>query len=203
MSAALAYAEPSVQPRRRVSEPARRHVEIVTTRAQRKARPRSFYAIVAVTSVFALFLAQLMLSIILSEGAYEISDLQSEQKQLARTEQALSEQLDLLASPQSLATRAETLGMVVGTNLPATLTLSTGVLSGTPTAAAGNVGAIGSDGTLVPNALLVPTTTETPTVGTTAGAPSNSTANAPVASNGSATTGAASTSGSLPSPQTR
>ena len=199
MSAVLAYAEP----RRRASEPAIRHVEIVTTRAQRKARPRSFYAIVAVTSVFVLFLAQLMLSIVLSEGAYEISDLQSEQKQLARTEQALSEQLDLLASPQSLATKAESLGMVVGTNLPATLTLSTGVLSGTPTAAAGNVGAIGSDGTLVPNALLVPTTTETPTDSTTAGAPSSSMANAPVASNGSATTGAASTSGSLPSPQTR
>jgi len=200
MSAALAYAEP----RRQASAPTtHRHVEIVTTRAQRKARPRSFYAVVAVVSVFALLLAQLMLSIVLSNGAYEISDLQTEQKQLARTEQALSEQLDLLASPQSLAARAETLGMVVGTNFPATLTLSTGALSGTPTAASGEVGAIGSDGTLVPNALLLPSTTETPTEGATTGAPSGSTANAPVASNGSTVTGATPSGTTLPSPQTR
>lgn len=209
MSAALAYAEPSGQPRRRAAEPARRHVEIVTTRAQRKARPRSFYAVVAVTSVFALFLAQLMLSIVLSDGAYQISSLQTTQKQLERTEQALSERLDLLASPQSLASKAESIGMVVGTNLPATLTLSTGALSGTPTAAAGSAGALGSDGGLVPNALLAPTTPDTTTTETaTAGAPSNTMANAPVASNAatattSTTTGAASTGGSIPSPQTR
>lgn len=209
MSAALAYSDPTSAPRRRAADPVLRprHVEIVTTRAQRKARPRSFYAVMAVASVFALFLAQLMLSIVLSDGAYQISNLQIQQKQLSRTEQALSEKLDLLASPQSLATRAESLGMVVGTNLPATLTLSTGALSGTPTAAAGNTGAIGSDGGLVPNALLIPTSadlsTGTSTVPVTPGAPSNSMANGSVASNGTTTTGAASPSGALPSPQTR
>ena len=209
MSAALAYSEPQATPRRASEAPHQhRHVEIVTTRAQRRARPRSFYAVVAVGSVFALFLAQLMLSIVLSDGAYQISSLQSDQKQLARTEQALSEQLDLLASPQSLATRAESLGMVVGTNLPATLTLSTGALSGTPTAAAGVAGALGSDGGLVPNSLLAPLEPEVTTDPATPGAPSNAMANAPVASTvsaGGASTaaGTAPTSGQLPSPQTR
>ena len=209
MSAALAYSEPQVQPRPRGAEaPQHRHVEIVTTRAQRKARPRSFYAVVAVGSVFALFLAQLMLSIVLSDGAYQISSLQSEQKQLERTEQSLSENLDLLASPQSLASKAESIGMVVGTNLPATLTLSTGALSGTPTAAAGVAGALGSDGGLVPNSLLVPVTPDTTADPTVPGAPSNAMANAPVASTGTAagtstSAGAASAGGPLPSPQTR
>ena len=208
MSAALAYSEPQASPRRGSEAPQHRHVEIVTTRAQRRARPRSFYAVVAVASVFALFLAQLMLSIVLSDGAYQISSLQTDQKQLARTEQALSEQLDLLASPQSLATRAESLGMVVGTNLPATLTLSTGALSGTPTAADGVAGALGSDGGLVPNSLLVPPAPEVTADPTTPGAPSNAMANAPVASTvsaGGASTaaGTAPSSGQLPSPQTR
>jgi len=193
MSAAYAYAEPARQ-----RQAQQRHIEIVPTRAQRRARPRSFYAVVAVASVFALLLAQLLLSIMLSDGAYQISSLQNEQKQLARTEQALGEQLDLLASPQSLATRAEALGMVLGTNAPVFLRLSDGVVSGYPTPAAGTAGAIGADGGLVANALLAnptadPTMEESAEPGVS-GAPSGATTSASVASN---------TGGSLPSPQTR
>ena len=154
MSTAYAFARPQR------SEPITptRHIEIVTTRAQRRARPKSFYAVLAVSAVFALFLAQLMLSIVLSDGAYQISSLQVEQNQLARTEQALAEQLELLKSPQSLAQKAETLGMVVGSGSPAFLRLSDGVLIGTPVAATGTAGALGPDGGLVANFLLVPST---------------------------------------------
>jgi hypothetical protein len=205
MSAAQAFAVPQNVPQnvpQSAPQHARpRHIEIVTTRAQRRSRPRSFYATIAVTSVFTLLLAQLLLSIVLSDGAYQISALQNEQKQLARTQQALDEQLDLLASPQSLAARAESLGMVLGTNAPVFLRLSDGVVSGTPTPAAGTAGAIGADGSLVANALLTQTPdltadpgTDGNTVGSTAGgAPSAGTANASVPSN----------NGQLPSPQTR
>ena len=190
MSAALAYARPQQQPYRQ----APRHIEIVTTRAQRTARPKSFYAVVTVASVFALFLGQLMLSILLSDGAYQISSLQAEQKQLQRTEQALSEQLDLLASPQSLATRAESLGMVVGTNAPTFLRLSDGSLIGTPVAASGSVGALASGG-LVANFLLasLADSGSSPTPSTAEGAPSRNSASGSVASD----------DGALPSPTTR
>jgi hypothetical protein len=154
MSTAYAFARP--QERQPVAQP--RHIEIVTTRAQRRARPRSFYAVMAVGAVFALFLAQLMLSIVLSDGAYQISTLQVEQNQLSRTQQDLAEKLDLLASPQSLAQRAESLGMVVGSGSPAFLRLADGALIGTPVAATGSAGALGPDGGLVANSLLVPPT---------------------------------------------
>lgn len=194
MSAAYAFAEPQRSPRH---EQHPRHIEIVTSRAQRRSRPRSFYAVVAVTSVFALLLAQLMLSILLSDGAYQISALQSEQKQLARTEQALNESLDLLASPQSLAMRAEGIGMVLDTNAPVFLRLSDGLVSGYPTPAAGAAGAIGADGGLVANSLLTDSVVD-PLAGDAesgaSGAPSGTTTNASVPSNGG---------GPLPSPQTR
>lgn len=194
MSTAYAYAEPQQAPRRDARP---RHIEIVTTRAQRRSRPRSFYAVVAVTSVFALLIAQLLLSILLSDGAYQIAALQGEQKQLARTEQALNESLDLLASPQSLALRAESLGMVLDTNAPVLLRLSDGLVSGIPTPAAGAAGAIGADGAQVANALLTPPTMDplaNGTESTSDGAPPASTSNASVPSNGG---------GPLPSPQTR
>ena len=192
MSAALAYGQPH-RPDAQQVQP--RHIEIVTTRAQRKARPKSFYAVVTVASVFGLFLGQLMLSILLSDGAYQISTLQAEQKQLSRTEQALSEQLDLLASPQSLATRAESLGMVVGTNAPTFLRLSDGSLIGTPVAASGYAGALGEDGGHVANFLLTSAgdADSSPTPSTAEGAPSHDAASGSVASD----------DGALPSPTTR
>jgi hypothetical protein len=192
MSAALAYAPSRLSPTAPV-----RHVEIVTTRAQRRARPKSFYAVTTVMAVFGLFLAQLLLSIVLSAGAYQISSLQAEQKDLSRTQQDLSEKLDLLASPQSLATRAGALGMVVGGGTPAFLRLSDGALIGTPVASGTSAGTTG----LVANALLVSdgesgTTSEGDESAVTAsdgGAPPPSAASASVASN----------DGDLPSPVTR
>ena len=191
MSAAYAFARP--QERRNDGAPQR--IEIVTTRAQRRARPKSFYAVLAVTAVFGLFLAQLMLSIILSDGAYQISSLQVEQTQLSRTEQALAEELELLKSPQNLAQEAETLGMVLGSGSPAFLRLSDGALVGTPVAATGTAGALGPDGGLVPNALLVGSTdpVNTDTANQPDGAPSQNSSGSSVASS----------SGELPSPTTR
>lgn len=187
MSAALAYA-----PQRRATAAPVRHVEIVTTRAQRRARPKSFYAVATVAAVFGLFLAQLLLSIVLSDGAYQISSLQAEQRELSRTQEDLSEKLDLLASPQSLATRAGQLGMVVGGSTPAFLRLSDGTLIGKPVAASKSAGTRG----LVGNALLGAddgADGDGEAAASDDGAPPQSTASGSVASG----------DGDLPSPVTR
>ncbi len=149
MSTNLAYARPQTRPVRE-SVPARRF-EIVTTRAQRKARPKVAYAVVTVASLFAIFAAQLLLSIVVSDGAYQINALQSQQKELLRTEQALSENLDLLASTQNLAANAAHLGMVPSAS-PLFLDLSSGAISGAP----GSIDRVGCGGAcnLVANDLL-------------------------------------------------
>jgi hypothetical protein len=130
-----------------------RHIEIVTDRAQRRARPKVAYAVVVVASLGVLMLAQLALSIALSDGAYTIDGLQATQKEQARAEQLISEDLGRLSSPQNLATNAEALGMVQNAN-PVWLRMSDGAVIGTPTAAAGGEGVLGSAGSKVANELL-------------------------------------------------
>ena len=136
--------------RRPAHEPRRAPVEIVTSRAQRRARPRIAYALVATASLFVLLLTQLAISIALSDGAYTISDLQAEKTELTRDQQKYSERLDVLSSPQNLANNAEQLGMVRNSN-PVYLDPTTGAVHGDPAPADGT-----ADGTdnLIPNSLL-------------------------------------------------
>jgi len=161
VSSNLAFAAPQSTPREQ--EPTR-HIEIVSSREQRKARPRIVYALVTVAGLFALFLAQLLLSIVVSDGAYRIAGLQNEQRDLGRQEQALSEQLDLLSSPQNLAAQAESLGMVLSTTSPVFLRLADGAIVGSASAAGEGQTVIAATGSLVPNALLgdVPLVAQTP-----------------------------------------
>jgi hypothetical protein len=143
----LAYARPLSTPPRTAGKP---HIEIVATRAQRRARPKLAYAVVTVGSLFVIFAAQLLLSIVVSQGAYEISGLKAEQKELLRTEQALMEDLERLDSTQNLATQAAHLGMVPNAS-PLALNLTTGGVYGMP----GSADPTGCGGAcnLVPNAL--------------------------------------------------
>lgn len=215
MTSNLAYALPAQSP----DEHPRRHIEIVTTRNQRRARPRLVYAVVTVLGLFSILMAQLMLSIVVSQGAYTISSLQLKQKALTRSEQALTDQLAVLSSPQNLAIRAQALGMVSNAS-PAFLRLSDGTVLGSPTAAsapvtaAGAAGAAASSGNLIPNSLIsAPSTppagqagTATPTVPSTSpGTPAASAA--PQAAGTSAPSRPAgsipSTTGALPAPVTR
>ena len=147
MSANLAYARPLREPQR-VERP--RHIEIVATRAQRRARPKLAYAVVTIVSLFAIFAAQLLLSIVVSQGAYDIASLRSDQKELLRTEQDLRETLDRLDSTQNLAAQAAHLGMVPNPS-PLALNLATGGVYGMP----GSADPTGCGGAcnLVPNAL--------------------------------------------------
>ncbi|WP_223227616.1 hypothetical protein [Leifsonia xyli] len=130
------------------------HLEIVSTRSQRRARPRALYAVIAVSALLAIVVVQLLLSIGISQGAYQLGSLQSKQTELQRSYQAASEDLARLASPQNLAANANALGMVSNSN-PAYLRLSDGAVLGAPLAATGAAGTVtGAQSNLVPNAQL-------------------------------------------------
>jgi hypothetical protein len=137
-----------------VEERRRSHLEVVTTRSQRRARPRALYAVVAVASLLAIVVAQLLLSIGISQGAYQLDTLQGKETTLQRSLQAASEDLSRISSPQNLAANANALGMVSNSN-PAYLRLSDGAVLGAPIAASGAAGTVtGGQGNLVPNSLL-------------------------------------------------
>lgn len=76
--------------------------------------PKIAHGVVALAGLIAIVIAQLVLSVALSEGAYELRSLQLEQSQVERTEQNLREQVSTLESPQHLAVSAEALGMENG-----------------------------------------------------------------------------------------
>ena len=109
----------------------RRLTEVVTTKRQRKARPRIVHAFVAIGGVLVIVGAQLLLSIAISGGAYRISDLQQDQRALTRESESLSEQLEIAAATQHLANAAASLGMVPASNT-AFLDLETGAVAGAP-----------------------------------------------------------------------
>lgn len=159
MSTNLAEKRPSVgwigrtAPREEIEERPS-HLEVVTTRSQRRARPRTVYAIIAVAVLFGVVVAQLLMSIAVSQGAYQLNSLQDKQTELQRSVQAASEDLNRLTSPQNLAANANALGMVTNSN-PVYLRLSDGAVLGAPVAANGAAGTVtGGQGNLVPNSLL-------------------------------------------------
>ncbi|SEH98130.1 MULTISPECIES: hypothetical protein [unclassified Leifsonia] len=186
-----------------VEEPKRTHLEVVSTRSQRRARPRTLYAAVAVGTLLTVVVAQLLLSIGISQGAYQLNTLQAKQAQLQRSYQAVSEDLNRVSSPQNLAANANALGMVSNSS-PAYLRLSDGAVLGAPLPADGAAGTVtGAQGNLVPNALLagVPLVTQPKTPATAPGGqPVNSTG--PGAATPAATTGPVPLEGALPTPVT-
>lgn len=133
----------------------RRHIEIVASRDQRRARPKLLAAIVTVGGLFAILAAQLLLTIATSEGAYAISSLQTQQTELTRDQQVLQESLQILQAPQHLAAEAQGMGMVASAST-AYLRLSDGAVLGAAVAAtADSAVRTAADGTsLIPNALL-------------------------------------------------
>jgi hypothetical protein len=108
-------------------------------------------AVVTVLGICVILIAQLMLSIAVADGAYQIADLQETQRDLQRQEQALTENLEVLSSTQNLTANAEHLGMIASGN-PVFLDLSTGGVSGNPTAAGGTL--TGTSGNQIGNSLL-------------------------------------------------
>lgn len=199
MSAVALSAAPN--PHRAPQRPA---LEVVATRSQRRARPRAAYAVATVAGVFVILLTQLLLSIVLSDGAYRITELEAQRIELDRTAQMLTEDLNVFDSAQNVAANAESLGMVVSTVSPAFLLLSDGSVQGSPAPAGAGAGVLDGRGDLVGNVLLtdVPLVTPAATggaVATTLGVP------AAVAPSGSLPSGSSAVPslGALPSPVTR
>jgi hypothetical protein len=153
MSSNLAYATPLRDARRDLADaPRPRRVHIVTTRAQRRARPKLVYALGAIVAIFGIFLAQLLITIALSSGAYTITDLQSSGQQLSRTSSALKEKLDTLGSSQNLQANALALGMV-DSSQAGFIRLSDGSVLGAA-APAGAASAAPAANDSVPNSLV-------------------------------------------------
>ena len=207
MSALLAPTTPqraaSPSPRR-----APRPVEVVATRAQRRARPRAVYAVISTAGVFAILLTQLVLSIALSDGAYRIAALQSQAVELDRSAQVLTESLDTLRSPQNLAANAESLGMVANAS-PAYLRLADATVLGAPVAAGAGAGVLAGRDSMIGNVLLADVPLVAPaSTGETAGVSAGSSTpgsvasgpTAPVASAAPSATGAPAASGSPATP---
>lgn len=155
MSTNLALVDPAVVPSR-APRPTRQNrpelVEVTPTKAQRRARPRIAYAVVAVVALGILLLAQLGISMVLSQGAYTLNSLSAEQTNLSRTQQSLSEELRVLDSPQNLARNAQALGMIANST-PVYLDPKTGRVYGTPTPAVADP-ATAATSNQVPNSLL-------------------------------------------------
>jgi hypothetical protein len=156
MSANLAVTTTLRRPREQfevVDQP--RRVQIVTTRAQRRARPKLVYALGATAVLFAIFLVQLLITIALSSGAYTITGLQSSEQELGRTASSLNERLDTLGSSQNLQANALALGMV-SSSQAAFLRLSDGSVLGSATPAGTAATQTATDGSTdsVPNSLL-------------------------------------------------
>lgn len=189
----LAYALPRRAPRE--AEERQRHIEIVSTRGQRRARPRVFYALVGTAGLFVILMAQLLLSISLSDGAYQISSLQNTQKELGRDQQTLTEQIQILNSPQNLATRASQLGMVMNNSSRGWLRLSDGAVLATPGAAGAGTAVSGS---VIGNVLLTPAI-----AAQGAAAPASASSPNGGAPASTVPTGSVSSAGSIPAPITR
>ncbi|PZE68953.1 hypothetical protein [Curtobacterium sp. MCBD17_021] len=159
MSTNLALVDPAVAPSRaprpehdRSARNRPELVEVTPTKAQRRARPRVAYAVVAIAALGILLLAQLGISMALSQGAYTLSSLKSEQTGLNRTQASLSEDLKVLESPQNLARNAQALGMIANST-PVYLDPKTGTVYGTPKPATPEE-ATGNTANQVPNSLL-------------------------------------------------
>lgn len=148
MTALPAHIAPA--PRRADPAPPHRRLRPAPEPGAPRRKPRLAYAVIALGGVAVIGVAQLLLSIAVAQGAYEIDAFQLQRAELAREEQTLAEDLERVESPQYLAMNAEALGMVPNAD-PVYLRLSDGAVLGEPTPATGDGAA---SGPLVPNALL-------------------------------------------------
>jgi len=109
-----------------------------------------------VLGAFLIAGAQMVLSIMTTQGSYELAELTQEQRALTYQKQILYDDVAGLSSPQYLAANAAALGMVIDES-PSYLRLSDGAILGASQVALGSssVDAIGRGA--VPNALIADT----------------------------------------------
>ncbi|MFJ4045551.1 hypothetical protein ACIPV2_07400 [Microbacterium sp. NPDC089987] len=143
---ALPRPAPHVEPPRRLAP--------VTAPAPRR-RPRLAYAALAVGGAVAIGAAQMGISLATTQDAFVLAGLNTQQHELGLQKQALHEQLVGISSPQSLAQKADAMGLVVAGSA-SYLRLSDGQLLGAGDSASWASTVNPNGGTAVGNALLVP-----------------------------------------------
>jgi hypothetical protein len=108
--------KPTSHARESASRPTRQGLAI-------PAAPKLRYIVVTLVGIFAILAVQLMLSIALSGGAYEIASLKGEMRNTEQKRQMVAEDINALIAPDTLAGLATSMGMVADNN-PAYLRLS-------------------------------------------------------------------------------
>lgn len=148
----VAIARIAAEPRHEPQPTRERHLRALPAPSVRRA-PRLVHGVLALAGLAGIVCAQLGLSVVISEGAYALTALQAQSSELARTEQALAEDVAVLSSPQHVAVAADELGMLAG-QPSQFLTLSGEATAGGPDALHMQVPALDRFGMYVPNALL-------------------------------------------------
>lgn len=121
----------------RVRQPARPPVRAARPRLRVVPAPQrsnTGLAMLCVGLLGAGLLVLLLLNISIGKGAYQLTELQQQQRELAEQRQALTEQVQSQAAPQKLAAKAKKLGMVPAPN-PAFIDPADGTVKGEPEAA--------------------------------------------------------------------
>lgn len=127
----------------------------------RRRRPRLAYALLAVGGVAVIGIAQMGLSLASTQDSFVLADLNAKQHALSLEKQAMQDELVGLSSPQSLASKAASLGLVVAGSA-SYLRLSDGAVLGVKDGT-GWISTVDPNGpTKVGNALLDASKTEDP-----------------------------------------
>lgn len=129
-------AAPLVRPTapRRAPAPAAPEPRIHLVSPPLPSRSRAPFIIVCMAILVGALVSVLVLNTTMAGGSYEQRELQAQLSELAQREQALLAQLDQEASPETLAARAEALGMVQD-SMPAFIRLADEKIIGDPTPA--------------------------------------------------------------------
>lgn len=120
----------------------------------RSANPKVAIALTLILGWFAIQALQLLLNVFVAQGAYQLSDLKKEKRELAITAQIIGEQVDSLSSNQNLANAAQKMGMISNAN-PVFLRLEDQRVFGKPKAALNTDHRTSRN--LIPNSQLVVT----------------------------------------------
>lgn len=151
MSVQTARVQPQPQPQR--TEPRRQLTPVTAPAAKR--RPRLAYAALAVGGALAIGAAQMGISLATTQDAFVLADLNIQQHELGLQKQALHENLVGISSPQSLAVKADAMGLVVAGSA-SYLRLSDGKVLGASEGANWASTVAPNGATKVGNALLAP-----------------------------------------------
>lgn len=92
-------------------------------------KPLAMWVVVLMGAIGISLLLQLLLSMLLAEGAYKLKSLREEHNSLRIEVEIIAQEVDSLASPQFLADSANRLGMVVNPS-PVFLDLESGAVYG-------------------------------------------------------------------------